>query len=359
MYKRINAFNLKHFIGACNVLALALTCNVVSAQSLGAASNYNVYVLSNDSQTYTDSEGAVAVGGNATFTDYTVGQSLSSGSAYNLVVGGNLTDTYASVEGSVYGGSINWVDPSITGNVSGNTVTFTGYGTVGGSVDYGSSYSNSNTGVSGTTSHSPVASPVNFGTTNQQLLNTSNAWGNLAATGSTSVSYSTLTLTGNSDSLNIFDVTSSELSSATDFVVNAPNGSTVIVNISGTSATWGGGLNLNGVGNNEVIYNFYQATTLNLQGIGIEGSVLAPLAAVDFSSGQINGGLIAGSLSGQGQENNGVAGDAALFTGSVPSGSLGVPAVPEGSGSAAMLIGTLCLASFIAKRNRKAIFKTA
>jgi choice-of-anchor A domain-containing protein len=52
-----------------------------------------------------------------------------------------------------------------------------------------------------------------------------------------------------------------------------------------------------------VLFNFYQATTLRFEGVGIEGSVLAPNAKVEFSNGNINGVLAVGSLAGPGENH--------------------------------------------------------
>ena len=45
-----------------------------------------------------------------------------------------------------------------------------------------------------------------------------------------------------------------------------------------------------------VIFNFYEATALTISGITVEGSILAPLAQVTAYNGNINGTVIAQSL---------------------------------------------------------------
>ncbi|MDH7606113.1 MAG: choice-of-anchor A family protein, partial [Melioribacter sp.] len=80
----------------------------------------------------------------------------------------------------------------------------------------------------------------------------------------------------------------------------------------GTNVSWTGGLTVNGTSITNVLYNFYQATQLTIQGIDIRGSLLAPFADVNFVSGVINGQMICKSLSGMGQMN------LAQFIGNIP-----------------------------------------
>ncbi len=44
------------------------------------------------------------------------------------------------------------------------------------------------------------------------------------------------------------------------------------------------GFQLTAVTANQVVYNFYQATTLSLSGIGVPGTVPGPRAGADFGS---------------------------------------------------------------------------
>jgi hypothetical protein len=57
----------------------------------------------------------------------------------------------------------------------------------------------------------------------------------------------------------------------------------------------------NGASASKVLYNFYQATTVNLTSSNPDGSILAPLAGVNGTYGQMNGQLIAASYSGETQ----------------------------------------------------------
>ena len=73
---------------------------------LGPASSYNAFILGDATQSSSDAEGLVAVGGNATFTDYAVGSDFSTTVPYTnvLIVGGGLSFTRGAISGNaVYG----------------------------------------------------------------------------------------------------------------------------------------------------------------------------------------------------------------------------------------------------------------
>jgi hypothetical protein len=95
-----------------------------------------------------------------------------------------------------------------------------------------------------------------------------------------------------------------------------------------------------------VLFNFSEAKSLDLNSISIMGSVLAPNADVKFNNGHINGNLIAGSLSGNGQSN------LHLFKGEHPESlETETESVPE-PGTVAGII--LSLAAFGVSRRKKA-----
>jgi len=75
---------------------------------LGPASPYNAFILGDATQSNSDAEGLVAVGGNATFTDYSVGSAFSATVPYTtvLTVGGGLTFT----RGALFGVSLGSAD---------------------------------------------------------------------------------------------------------------------------------------------------------------------------------------------------------------------------------------------------------
>ena len=270
---------------------------------LGAATPFNVFVTGDASLQGSDSEGALAVGGNATLRDYSVGATLptSNGTRNVLVVGGNLTFTNGAVQNgnAVYGGK---------GTLT--NVTFP----QGGSAQQGS--------------------VLDFGAATTQLRGLSTYYATLTTNGTTSVQNSALTLSGSSTTLNVFTVSGSAVAGARSVTINAPASSTVLVNIDGTTGGFtNANFTLTGVDASHVLYNFYQATALTLQNVAIQGSILAPSAAIDFTAGVITGTLVGASLNSGGQANSGQANSGQSNTGPF-TGCLPTPSQSEsGSGS--------------------------
>lgn len=284
----------KHTIGVLTLVCLASASAM--ADNLGVANAFNGFILGNSSET-SDVMGRYAVGGDAN-VNLSIASHLAANSDLNLIVGGNFTMSANTVNGSAFvGGNAHWNTPTISGNLAVNGTAATSGGTINGNVTYGTSANLGSTTIGGTVSQGTTSSPIDFAAAATELQTKSLSWSALSANGSANRSYSTLNLVGTDAAFNVINVTETQFSGISTFNLTAPTGSTVLVNIAGTSDAWHGGLSLSGVNANHVIYNFYQATSLSLSGIGVEGSVLAPLASVS-ASGQLNGTLVAGSLSG-------------------------------------------------------------
>lgn len=253
-----------------------------SAFTLGPAQDFNVFVFGDVQQTHTDVEGRMAVGGNAFLTGYGVGDKLtnSHGTRNDLIVGGDLTYNSGQVfnGNAVYGG---------TGQISSQV------GFPNGSYYQGT--------------------PIDFTVARQQLLGLSTYLGNLTPTGATSFEFGQIALNGTGSGLNVFNVSAAQLSTANSFTINASADATVVVNITGQDITFNNlGFSLKGVNKQKVLYNFVDATKLSSSGATIAGSVLAANAAYDFNNGNIEGTLIAGALTGNGEAHN------YLFQGDIP-----------------------------------------
>ncbi len=332
---------LKSALLLCSSVALA------HGSVLGVAGDYNVFTFGDFSGS-SDSEGRIAVGGNATIQNFSIGNSLGAASPsdpYTLVVGGNLTfqNGTSSFGGIAVGGNAGLTSVNVNGNANVVGTLTSQYGQINGSVD-ANAWSSQNTGgpsgISGKAA--PISGIVNFLSIQNTLDSDSLSWGALKQTGTVTSSYGSLTLTGTSAGLNVFDVTSAQLAGATGgFTISAPAGSTVLVNISGTSVSFPNtGYSLNGVSSQNVMFNLDNATTLTAQG-GIDGSILAPFANMTFNNGAINGEVIAESLMGSGQTND------VPFTGSLPLAT----AAPE-PGSVLLLSGglTMMLAAVLRRK---------
>lgn len=248
------------------------TASVVADHPLGIASDFNMFVFDDLTQNYTDTQGRMAVGGNATLNGYGAGTSLqgSGGTRDDLIVGGNLVFN----NGQVYSGNI----------VYGGTATTSSLGI-----------------PQGTIRQDQV---IDFDAAEAYLTGRSEAWANIAANGMTVNQWGGITLTGTSNDLNVFELPASQLGSSWGVTINALAGSKVLINVTGqTGVIQYMQINLNGVDANDVIWNFSEATSLTIQGVTVKGTVLAPHAAVNFSNGNIDGTMIAKSLSGGGQSH--------------------------------------------------------
>mgnify|MGYP005847670249 CR=1 FL=1 len=248
------------------------------------AEGFNLFIFEDLVQPSSDTEGKVAVGGNATLSNYSVGDKLPPNSGDVLIVGGNLLFTSGAV-------------------LHGNVV----YGTATNLPIYAVS-------VDGTISQ---GNPIDFAAAEINLKSLSSDLSNYSSNGTTDIQWNNITLTGTDPLFNVFDLNGSDLSSAWGMTINVPNGSVVLVNISGTTINWHGGLTVNGTAVNNILYNLYEATDLTIQGIDIRGSILAPYADLYFPTGVVSGQVIVKSMAGSGQYNTGQFNNY-LFTGNIP-----------------------------------------
>jgi choice-of-anchor A domain-containing protein len=296
-------------VAARMLAAISTACAVftalspsVSAQSLGVASDFNLFTFGNFSSSGSDTEGRLAVGGNAELTNYSVGTSLGSIGGNSLVVGQNLIFA---------GGQVNKGDA-----VYGNTATTSNFGIPDGSLIKGS--------------------PIDFEAARTQLTDLSGSLAGLSANGSFNNHYGTLQFVGTDSSLNSFTITAPSLHSANGITIDAPANSTVVINIGGDDIYFDYlGISITNTDKQHVLYNFYEATKLTIAGISVQGSILAPMANVNFMNGNLEGTLIANNVTGQGEYHN------FKFQGHLP--------VPEPTGVA--LFG-LSLATLAFRRRR-------
>ncbi|MDR3639003.1 MAG: choice-of-anchor A family protein [Isosphaeraceae bacterium] len=284
------------------------------ADMLGPAQNYNVFVLGSDSESNTDSQGPVAVGGNAVFQNYSVASSRSTVTPDALVVGGDLNYTNGTVNGDLHVGG--------TASLSGVTVT-------------GSQFHDT---------------PINFAAAGSSLVAESTYLNGLTATGSVGSGTLGLTLTGSNAALNVFQLSATQFASANNNGLNivVPNGSTAVINVAGSSPSLANfQMYVNGSSSesnaqiNKILFNFAGATSLSDSNVAIYGSVLAPSAALSFGYSHIDGTLIGASLTGNVEAHD------YPFTGNLP------PApVPEPSSVVLLALGG-CAVAFVSSKKRR------
>lgn len=253
------------------MVILASLSGTASAAGLGIADNYNLFVLGNATSSNSDTQGRVAVGGNASFTNYDIGITQPGGDVF--IAGGNINYTNGMIRGNArYGGTYNAV---------------------------GTGYSNGGAPIAG--------NPLDFGAAATALTGTTNAWGSLAETGTSQQVFSSLVLTGNNANLNIFTIGAAELTGISEVNINVTAGSTVLINVAGGAVTFNNiGYNLNGSQNpngfRKVLWNAYQAGSIAMS--NLNGTLLAPNASVNTGFGAINGQLVVGNFSGNMQVND-------------------------------------------------------
>lgn len=272
--------------GASQTLTIYVQVNIEDVNNatfnLGVASDYNLFVLYDVNQPSSDTEGKVAVGRNAYFANYSIGDKLPPNSGDVLIVGNNLEY----ISGAVYNGNV------VYGNSTNLDSEYYAVSITGGTLRQDT--------------------PLDFAAAEGYLLGLSNTLFGYTANGTTTMQWGGLKLTGTDPYLNVFMVDGADLSSANDFQINVPNGSVVLVNVSGTTVSWAGGLTVTGTSIGNVLYNFKDATSITIQGIDVRGSILAPKAHVDFAAGVQNGQMVCKSLEGMGQFNN------SKFIGNIP-----------------------------------------
>lgn len=157
-------------------------------------------------------------------------------------------------------------------------------------------------------------------------------------------------LRGTDANLNVFSISASVLADTNHPIdIEAPSGSTVIVNVSGASATLGTGIYHNGVqvagdnaANSAILFNFANALTVTVNG-QLSASVLAPYALLTGGA-QMAGTFIAAQIGQTGEVHN------VEFTGHIPTT---VTPTPEPSTLALLGTGVLSLAGFIRPRKKK------
>ncbi|MCB2192009.1 MAG: choice-of-anchor A family protein [Deltaproteobacteria bacterium] len=253
------------------ILGLSLTALPARAASidLGTAGEYNLFILSNLAITGNQESGRVAAGGDAKLRSYTVGTEVTDSSGDTLVVGGKVSSN---------------IDPVATGNVvAGGKVNVPGW------VDSGHIQENSS------------SLPVDFIYESQYLGNLSNELASLATTGQSYSQYGGMYTVGDGTSeVQVFDVSGDDLSNATwwQSLSSIPDDAWIIFNVSGTDIDLTGGQWALVDWSDKIIFNLYQAQTLSINNITVQGSILAPYADVTASGATVAANLVAKSLDG-------------------------------------------------------------
>jgi choice-of-anchor A domain-containing protein len=353
--RRLKQLSKLAVIAALSFAPSALATPYDTLQSI--AGTYNMFLLGNLGTAaapfqYTDTQGRVGVAGNAYVNGSAINQNNVSGAAA-LVVGGNLTQTNGSISGNTFvGGDANLTGVgSIQNLVVGGSLTDNA-GTIAGNVFVGGAATNLSGGVTITGSlsltganaslnassnggstpsaiyvtastqvHDPSywnapatsggpatpTAPLDVFGSSTDIVNASNSLTALSGATNVSSTGGVINITLSKSGLNVIDLSVTNGATITGINITNANGVTptgLIINVAGNNLNFNGGtFNLGSLANTQVLFNFGNATAISLQNLAFEGALLAPLATVNFSSGHIDGALIANTYLGAGQVN--------------------------------------------------------
>jgi choice-of-anchor A domain-containing protein/LPXTG-motif cell wall-anchored protein len=278
-----------------------------SYSNFGDANDFNVFTFGDLSQSGDQVHGRMFVGGNAVLSSYGIGVDLpqSSTEAY-LIVEGN----YNIANGSNKGIAV-FKEPKVSPN----------------NYTMGSSIIADPATLTG-------ANRVDLPATEKYLDDATSQWGDLSQTGTVSVYYGQLTLTGSDTSLNVFNINPGDipsegkdgdksdytLSEINHIEIDVPTGSTVLINVSGTDVTFpncsyvmnGTTLTAGTTLQQYILWNLPDAQSAH--SVSLEGSALAPYATWYLNGGEFVGSLITDKVDGgnKAEPHN------VLFTGHLP-----------------------------------------
>lgn len=258
------------------ISALSANGQGINRISLGEAADYNILVFGDfSSPYYSSTTGRLAAKGNIVLNNYGMATGLTGADAgISVIAGGNMTFQYGKVYAGhiLVSGSADGVGPAVTNGLSSEQLL----------VDQ-------------------VDAPLDFAQLETDLIDKAHSLSQFTANGAVESRYGGLYLTGDCQSdLQVFQLNGTVLLQAHTFEISCiPAGASVLFNISGTAA----GLTYMSMESlkphrERVLFNFFEATSLNLTSIGIHGSILAPKAHIQNPTGETHGTIIAKSWNG-------------------------------------------------------------
>jgi choice-of-anchor A domain-containing protein len=264
-----------------------------NCDTLGIADEFNALIFGNLNASGGDTDGRLGVAGNGTFSmGYSVGipvkgdpiPTYHGGTEDMFIVAGDLADGNFGVNGNVvHGGERTGpVRVMTNGNLTRRVIPIT--------FDADANVPGDGSGVSfaDLQDEMEVRSALLGAFGERGVVEIVETLGGSGIVG--------LSLVGNDPDLNVFHLTTDELSlSSAALQITAPAGSTVLVNVYGDSvAIHNVGVTLNGVELRDTLFNLVDATSVSTSGFAWLGSVLAPYADGELVGGSIDGTAIFG-----------------------------------------------------------------
>ncbi len=234
---------------------------------LGVVGQFNVFAFDTVCD-LPDVGGAVAAGKLVTTSGFSFGHH---GSGVGLVAGGDAELSYGTIHGDA------WVA---------GTATFEGVGFDGGELRAGSY--------------------LDFAAAKAAAVGTCSRLAALPATGTVTVEgapWATLiVLEGTLPGLNVFELPATLLADANAFTIRVPATATVLVNVSGALLeVHDFGFFLQGATATRMLWTACSATSVEVHSVGLQGTLLAPFANVQFDNGSWDGTIVADTVCGSGE----------------------------------------------------------
>jgi choice-of-anchor A domain-containing protein/RHS repeat-associated protein len=255
--------------------ASVVQATAASCTTLGQAQPYNAWTAENFTAQTSIVQGRIAVGGDLSLDQYSLGEGLEAATAdVSVLVGGDFTFP---------SGRINHGDTLVGGSAAG----------------VGAAVRNALSADQSITDHAQL--PIDFEAAHGELLALSQRLAGLPANGTYRSQWGAVYLEGAPEaSLQVFELPAQlVLDAHTLELTGIPDGDTVIVNLRGASAGLTDmGLVVPASSRRKLLFNFPDATALTLSGVSVPGSILAPRADIENPRGEIQGTVIARSWTG-------------------------------------------------------------
>lgn len=253
---------------------LILFALVAFATATQYLTDYNGIIFGAMFSYSSDTEGRLAIGGSARLQNYAVGTALSQDcTRVDLQIGGAFVGQDGQVtrgKATAYGdiSIVNWNTPC-------------------GPIDQ-------------------VPLSIDMVTAQSELTSESVQLNGEAANGASTLSFTTLSLTGTNTFVNYFTVDGSTVASLTGINIDIPQGSWAVINYQGDNIEFRSmAFVLSATTNRQkVLHNFATATTIKVEQVTFEGSILAPHAGLTYNYGEIRGSLACANYFGTGQLHN-------------------------------------------------------